>query len=109
MKKSETSFTKDVKLPTQNSQSPNIDMLKEMNKSTDMISSLIHEYLLKKEYYKSLDAFQEDLAQKLIHKNYYRPSFQEVSENVLIKLVYFYRVFTLIYYIIKRACIACLG
>ena len=91
MKKSETSFTKDVKLPTQNSQSPNIDMLKEMNKSTDMISSLIHEYLLKKEYYKSLDAFQE------------------VSENVLIKLVYFYRVFTLIYYIIKRACIACLG
>ena len=87
MKKSETSFTKDVKLPTQNSQSPNIDMLKEMNKSTDMISSLIHEYLLKKEYYKSLDAFQEDLAQKLIHKNYYRPSFQEVSENVLIKLL----------------------
>ena len=109
MKKSETSFTKDVKLPTQNSQSPNIDMLKEMNKSTDMISSLIHEYLLKKEYYTSLDAFQEDLAQKLIHKNYYKPSFQEVSENVLIKLVYFYRVFTLIYYIIKRACISCLG
>ena len=108
MKKSETSFTKDVKLPTQNSQSPNIDMLKEMNKSTDMISSLIHEYLLKTEYYKSLDAFQEALAQKLIHKNYYKPSFQEVSENVLIKLVYFYRVFTLIYYIIKRTC-ACLG
>ena len=87
MKKSETSFQKDLKFPQTTSSPSNIEVIKEMNKSTDMISSLIHEYLLKKEYYKSLDAFQADLAQKLIQKNYYKPSFQEITEVNLIKLL----------------------
>ena len=30
-----------------------------LNKTTDMISTLIHEYLYKKEYNKTLDSFQE--------------------------------------------------
>ena len=32
---------------------------KEINKTTNLISSLIHEYLYKKEYTKTLDAFQQ--------------------------------------------------
>lgn len=35
-----------------------------LNKTTDMISTLIHEYLYKKEYNKTLDSFQEELGEK---------------------------------------------
>ena len=59
--------------------------IKEMNKSTDMISSLIHEYLLKKEYYKTLDSFQEEISQKIRQKTYYKGSFLDITESNLLK------------------------
>ncbi len=59
--------------------------IKEMNKSTDMISSLIHEYLLKKEYYKTLDSFQEEISQKIRQKTYYKGSFLDLTESNLLK------------------------
>ena len=55
--------------------SPSQIFSREMNKSTDMISSLIHEYLLKREYNKTLDSFQEEISQKIKQKNYYKAAF----------------------------------
>ena len=43
----------------------------ELNKETDMISSLIHEYLYKKEYNKTLDVFQNELSEKIKNEKYY--------------------------------------
>ena len=57
-----------------------------MNKSTDMISSLIHEYLLKREYNKTLDSFQEEISQKIKQKNYYKAAFLDITETNLIKI-----------------------
>lgn len=62
-----------------------INLYKEMNKNTDIISSLIHEYLLKREYYKSLDSFQDDLARKLKQKNYYKTTFLDITNTNVIK------------------------
>ena len=39
--------------------------LKEINKATDLISSLIHEYLYKKDYLKTLESFQQELSDKI--------------------------------------------
>ena len=55
--------------------SPSQPFIKEMNKSTDMITSLIHEYLLKREYYKTLDLYQEEISQKIKQKTYYKAAF----------------------------------
>ena len=46
---------------------------KEINKTTDIISSLIHEYLYKKDYTKTLDIFQEELAEKIKQGKFYSP------------------------------------
>ena len=48
-----------------------VDNNKNLNKITDNISTLIHEYLFKKEYYKTLDAYQEELSEKLKSGTYY--------------------------------------
>ena len=61
------------------------DLNKELNKSTDMISSLIHEYLLKKDYNKTLDSFQEEVTQKIKTNLYYKPYFQEINETSVLK------------------------
>lgn len=61
------------------------DLNKELSKSTDMISSLIHEYLLKKDYNKTLDSFQEEVTQKIKTKIYYKPYFQEINETNVLK------------------------
>ena len=45
--------------------------IKEINKATDLISSLIHEYLYKKDYLKTLDAFQKELSEKIKSGKYY--------------------------------------
>ena len=37
----------------------------DLNKNTDIISTLIHEYLYKKEYTKTLDSYQEELGEKI--------------------------------------------
>ena len=66
--------------------SPSQIFSREMNKSTDMISSLIHEYLLKREYNKTLDSFQEEISQKIKQKNYYKAAFLDITETNLIKI-----------------------
>ena len=45
--------------------------IKEINKATDLISSLIHEYLYKKEYLKTLDIFQQELSEKIKSEKFY--------------------------------------
>ena len=45
--------------------------IKEINKTTDLISSLIHEYLIKKEYFKTLDIFQQELSEKIKSGKFY--------------------------------------
>ena len=49
----------------------NEKLKKEINKTTDLISSLIHEYLYKKDYTRTLDTFQEELAEKIKKKKFY--------------------------------------
>ena len=49
----------------------NEKLKKEINKTTDLISSLIHEYLYKKDYTRTLDTFQEELAEKIKTKEFY--------------------------------------
>ena len=49
----------------------NEKLKKEINKTTDLISSLIHEYLSKKDYTRTLDTFQEELAEKIKRKKFY--------------------------------------
>ena len=58
---------------------------KEINKTTDLISSLIHEYLYKKEYTRTLDIFQEELAEKIKTGKFYKiPLTQSFNSSNLI-------------------------
>ena len=45
--------------------------IKELNKTTDLISSLIHDYLYKRNYLKTLDIFQQELSEKIRSNKYY--------------------------------------
>ena len=58
---------------------------KEINKTTDIISSLIHEYLYKKDYTKTLDIFQEELAEKIKQGKFYSPPIADypTSESLI--------------------------
>jgi hypothetical protein len=58
---------------------------KEINKTTDIISSLIHEYLYKKDYTKTLDIFQEELAEKIKKGKFYSPPITDypTSESLI--------------------------
>ena len=81
--------------PKQPAPNPNPqDLNREINKSTDMISSLIHEYLLKKDYNKTLDAFQDEITQKIKNNLYYKPYFQEINESSV--LIYFLEVWLIV-------------
>ena len=82
MKRNETSISKiniSMNLPENN------ELIKDVHKSTDIISSLIHEYLLKRDYQKTLDAFQEELITKIKQKNYYKIAFSNITETNLLK------------------------
>ena len=82
MKKNETTTSKiNISMTMQD----NNDLIKDVHKSTDIISSLIHEYLLKRDYVKTLDAFQEELINKIKQKNYYKIAFSNITEANLIK------------------------
>ena len=61
------------------------ELIKDVHKSTDIISSLIHEYLLKRDYTKTLDSFQEELITKIKQKNYYKIAFSNITETNLLK------------------------
>ena len=81
MKRNETSGSKiNISMSVDNN-----DLTKDVNKNTDIISSLIHEYLLKRDYTKTLDSFQEELATKIKQKNYYKITFVNITENNLMK------------------------
>ena len=81
MKRNETSTSKiNISMSLQDN-----ELLKDVNKSTDIISSLIHEYLLKRDYLKTLDSFQEELIHKIKQKNYYKIAFSNITESNLIK------------------------
>jgi len=81
MKRNETSTSKiNMSLSLQDN-----DLLKDVHKSTDIISSLIHEYLLKRDYIKALDSFQEELSNKIRQKNYYKIAFSNIKESNLLK------------------------
>ena len=56
-----------------------------INKTIDKISTLIHEYLYKKEYNKTLDSFQEELAEKIKSGKFYLSSYKDISDTLLIK------------------------
>ncbi len=56
-----------------------------LNKTIDMISTLIHEYLYKKEYNKTLDSFQEELGEKIKSGKFYSPTYKDISDVSLIK------------------------
>ena len=63
----------------------NEKLKKEVNKTTDLISSLIHEYLYKKDYTKTLDIFQEELAEKIKNGKFYSiPISQSFNSSNLI-------------------------
>ena len=82
MKRNETSTSKiniSMNIPESN------EIIKDVHKSTDIISSLIHEYLLKRDYLKTIDAFQEELITKIKQKNYYKISFSSITETNLLK------------------------
>ena len=82
MKRNETSTSKiniSMNMPESN------EIIKDVHKSTDIISSLIHEYLLKRDYQKTIDAFQEELITKIKQKNYYKISFSSITETNLLK------------------------
>ena len=52
----------------------NEKLKKEINKATDLISSLIHEYLYKKDYTQTLNIFQQELAEKIKSGKFYTPT-----------------------------------
>ena len=82
MKRNETSTSKlniSMNIPESN------ELIKDVHKSTDIISSLIHEYLLKRDYLKTLDSFQEELTTKIKQKNYYKIAFSNLTETNLLK------------------------
>jgi hypothetical protein len=60
------------------------EMVKEISKSTDFINSMIHEYLLRKDFIKSLDTFQEELNDKIKQKKYSNVKFNENNIETLL-------------------------
>ena len=81
MKRNETSTSKiNMSMSLQDN-----EIIKDVHKSTDIISSLIHEYLLKRDYTKTLDCFQEELINKIKQKNYYKIAFSNITESNLLK------------------------
>ena len=53
--------------------------IKELNKTTDLISSIIHDYLYKRNYLKTLEVFQQELSEKIKSGKYY--SFLDIDND----------------------------
>ena len=62
----------------------NINTSQNINKNTDIISTLIHEYLYKKEYTKTLDSYQEELGEKIKSGKYYSLTNKDISDSSLL-------------------------
>jgi hypothetical protein len=61
------------------------EQLKEFQRGSDFINSLLHEYLLKRDYLKTLDVFQEEVNVKIRNKAYYSPKFADVINESTIE------------------------
>jgi hypothetical protein len=61
------------------------ELTKELQKGSDFINSLIHEYLLRKEYTQSLDTFQEEINEKIKNKKYQNVKFSEANLESLLE------------------------
>ena len=55
-----------------------------INKNTDIISTLIHEYLYRKEYTKTLDSYQEELGEKIKSGKFYSQTIKDISDSSLL-------------------------
>ena len=62
----------------------NINSNQNINKNTDIITTLIHEYLYKKEYVKALDSYQEELGEKIKSGKYYSLTNKDISDSSLL-------------------------
>ena len=62
----------------------NINSNQNINKNTDIITTLIHEYLYKKEYVKTLDSYQEELGEKIKSGKYYSLANKDISDSSLL-------------------------
>ena len=62
----------------------NINSNQNINKNTDIITTLIHEYLYKKEYVKTLDSYQEELGEKIKSGKYYSLTNKDISDSSLL-------------------------
>ena len=58
--------------------------VQDLNKNTDIISTLIHEYLYKKDYSKTIDSFQEELGEKIKSGKFYSSNYKDISDTSLI-------------------------
>ena len=58
--------------------------VQDLNKNTDIISTLIHEYLYKKDYTKTIDSFQEELGEKIKSGKFYSSNYKDISDTSLI-------------------------
>jgi len=61
------------------------EQMKEFQRGSDFINSLIHEYLLKRDYLKSLDIFQEEISTKIKSRVYYSARFPDVINESTIE------------------------
>ena len=55
-----------------------------INQNTDIISTLIHEYLYKKDYIKTLDSYQEELGEKIKSGKFYFNQYKDISDSSLL-------------------------
>ena len=55
-----------------------------INQNTDIISTLIHEYLYKKDYTKTLDSYQEELGEKIKSGKFYFNQYKDISDSSLL-------------------------
>ena len=62
----------------------NINSNQNINKNTDIITTLIHEYLYKKEYVKTLDSYQEELGEKIKSGKYYSLTNKDIYDSSLL-------------------------
>ena len=62
----------------------NNNSIQNLNKNTDIISTLIHEYLYKKDYTKTIDSYQEELGEKIKSGKFYSSNYKDISDSSLL-------------------------
>jgi hypothetical protein len=83
MKNKEKSLSANAKKKQKEQIDP--ELAKELHKGSDFINSLIHEYLLRKDYTQSLDTFQEEINEKIKTKKYQNIKFSETNLESLLE------------------------